>query len=243
MKRILLLTLIIVAIPLAVTAQRFPDSFIGYWKGSLDIYSGANVKQTVTCALEVFPADSGRYDWIITYGDSGQDRRHYMLIPVDTAKGHWAIDEQNGIVIDLFATGNKMTSLFTIMGSAIQISYWLEGEDLVMELFTYPEKADTLTGKGTEESPEVKVFKFTGYQLGRMKKMKGMRRSLLPHQRIRRVRFLHPRTHIICPVYEQCFILRSKFCVVVHDGVRSQRHFFLFYHFSDLFKLVVLTRE
>lgn len=156
-------------------SQTFPESYVGHWKGSLDIYNGSKKVQTVVCALDITPADSGRYDWVITYGDSAQDRRPYLLIPIDTTKGHWAIDEQNGIVIDMYVTGNKVTSLFTVMGSAIQISYWREGEDMMIELFSYPEKADVLTGKGTEDSPEVKVFKFSGYQLGRMHRNKSYR--------------------------------------------------------------------
>lgn len=156
-------------------AQHFPESYIGHWKGSIDIYNGSKKVQTVACALDVTPADSGRYDWVITYGDSGEDRRPYLLIPIDTAKGHWAIDEQNGIVIDMYVTGNKVTSLFTVMGTAIQISYWRSGEDMLIELFSYPEKPDVISGKGTEESPEVKVFRFNGYQLGRMKPVKQHR--------------------------------------------------------------------
>lgn len=160
---------------LNVIAQKFPDAYVGYWRGDLKIYKGATVVQTVKFGLDVFPADSGRYDWIITYGDSGQDRRPYTLIPVDTAKGHWAIDEGNGIVIDMYVTGNKVTSLFSVMGSVIQISYWKEGDELVMELFAYPEKEESQTGNGTEDSPSVKVWKFSGYQLGRMKLQKGMK--------------------------------------------------------------------
>lgn len=156
-------------------AQKFPDAYVGYWRGDLSIYKGSKVVQTVKFGLDVFPADSGRYDWIITYGDSAQDRRPYLLVPVDTAKGHWAIDEDNGIVIDMYITGSKVTSLFAVEGNVIQISYWREGDELVMELFAYPEKEQSKTGKGTEESPDVKVWKFTGYQLGRMKLQKGMK--------------------------------------------------------------------
>jgi hypothetical protein len=172
MRRLIVLLLVLTG---TLHAQTFPDSYIGYWRGDLQIYKGSKVLQTVKFGLEVFPADSGRYDWIITYGDSGQDRRSYVLVPIDIAKGHWAIDEDNGIVIDMYVTGNKVTSLFSVMGNMIQISYWREGDELVMELFSYPEKEESKTGKGTEESPDVKVWKFSGYQLGRMKLQKGMK--------------------------------------------------------------------
>lgn len=182
MKKLLLIFLFFVSC--SAYAQKFPDSYVGYWKGDLDIYKGDSVAVTIEFGLDVFPADSGRYDWVITYyleptkddtaGDK-IDRRPYSLIPIDTANGHWAIDENNGIVIDMWVTGNKITSLFSVEGSMIQISYWRDGEDLMMELFAYPEKENSKSGKGTEESPEVKVWKFNGYQLGRMHRMKGHR--------------------------------------------------------------------
>lgn len=182
MKKFILLVALFWGIGLS--AQSFPDSYIGYWKGDLDVYKGDSVAFTIQFGLEVFPADSGRYDWVITYylepanDDTVPDkidRRPYLLVPIDTANGHWAIDENNGIIIDMYTTGNKVTSLFSVEGSMIQISYWLEGDEMVMELFTYPEKEDLKTGKGTEEIPEVKVWKFTGYQLGRMKHLKGVK--------------------------------------------------------------------
>lgn len=174
MRRYLIIAFVLLS-ELPLTAQKFPDTFLGTWKGPLNIYKGDSVVRTVTTLLEVYPADSGRWDWIITYGDSGEDRRHYTLVPIDTAKGHWAIDENNGIVIDMFVTGNKVTSLFSVEGSMIQISYWIEGEDLMMELFVHPEKELNTSGKGTEDSPTVKVWKFTGYQMARMKRLKGVK--------------------------------------------------------------------
>jgi hypothetical protein len=158
-----------------LSAQAFPDRFIGHWKGKLDIYQGPKLAQTISVALEVFPADSGRYDWVITYGDSGKDIRRYMLIPVDTAKGHWAIDEKDGIVLDIFVTGKKFTSTFAVMGSAVQVCYWKEGEELLMEIWSFNEKPDHKSGLGTEEVPEVNVYKFSGYHFARMQKQKGVK--------------------------------------------------------------------
>ncbi len=182
MKRVIALTFFLLALSF-LHAQKFPDAYVGYWRGDLNIYKGDSVVQTIRFGLDVLPADSGRYDWIITYypkrtkNDTADpiDYRPYTLLPIDTTKGHWAIDEGNGIVIDMWVTGNKVTSLFSVMGSMIQISYWREGDELMMELFSYPEKEDSKSGKGTEESPEVKAWKFTGYQMGRMKLQKGMK--------------------------------------------------------------------
>ncbi|MFM2016398.1 MAG: hypothetical protein RL007_54 [Bacteroidota bacterium] len=156
-----------------LNAQSFPDQFIGNWKGKLNIYQGPKLAQTINVALDVMPLDSGRYDWVITYGDSGKDVRPYMLIPVDTAKGHWAIDEKDGIVLDIFVTGKKFTSTFAVMGSAVQVCYWIEGEELCMEIWSFNEKPDHKSGLGTEEVPEVNVYKFSGYHFAKMQKVKG----------------------------------------------------------------------
>lgn len=154
-----------------LNAQSYPDQFIGNWNGTLNIYQGPKLAQTINVALDVMPLDSGRYEWVITYGDSGKDIRPYMLIPVDTAKGHWAIDEKDGIVLDIFVTGKKFTSTFAVMGSAVQVCYWIEGEDLCMEIWSFNEKPDHKSGLGTEEVPEVNVYKFSGYHYARMQKV------------------------------------------------------------------------
>ena len=129
-----------------VNAQSFPTTFLGHWKGSLEIYSGAKKTMTISVGLDVTKTDtSGRYNWVITYGDSNQDIRPYKLVAIDSTKGHWAIDEQNGIIIDMYATGNKVSTLFVVMGSSIMISYWIEKGEMFMELYSFPEKPGITT--------------------------------------------------------------------------------------------------
>jgi hypothetical protein len=91
-------------------AQSFPQSFIGHWKGTLEWYqSGKQEPQKVTMQLIIRPADTaGQYTWQLIYGERGEDNRPYLLKPVDSAKGHWVVDERNGILLDAYLVGNKL---------------------------------------------------------------------------------------------------------------------------------------
>ncbi|MBN8675865.1 MAG: hypothetical protein J0L56_17160 [Chitinophagales bacterium] len=76
----------------------FPQSRLGKWKGELSWYQGANpVPEKVKMELRIQPTDSSRkFSWQIIYGSATEDNRPYTLVAVDTAKGHWVIDENNG---------------------------------------------------------------------------------------------------------------------------------------------------
>jgi hypothetical protein len=145
----------------------FPESYVGNWKGTLSWYKkGAKEPQTVNMELRVQPVkdSAGQYTWNLIYGSPSKDNRPYLLKPVDTAKGHWAIDELNGIVIDQFWIGNKFFGAFAVGGSTIVNNYWLEGDKLMAEFVSYPTKAFTVTGKGTEEIPLVDSYEIRSYQ-------------------------------------------------------------------------------
>src|SRR5687767_486420 len=82
------------------TAQTFPAGFIGQWKGEIEWYQqGSKTPKTFAMQLRILPTDTaGQYTWQIIYGTEGKDNRPYVLKPVDTTKGHWVVDEKNGIV-------------------------------------------------------------------------------------------------------------------------------------------------
>ncbi len=123
--------------------------------------------------LIIKPTDSANtYTWQIIYGDKGEDNRPYILKPVDTAKGHWQIDERNGIVLDQYLIANRFTSAFTVQATTIVDSYWREGKDLIAEFYSLTAKPVGTTGKGTEDSPKVDSYGTKGYQRAVMKRKK-----------------------------------------------------------------------
>lgn len=144
----------------------FPESFTGHWQGDLYWYqAGKKDPQKVKMQLIIRPTDTAAvYTWQIIYGDKGEDNRPYLLKPVDTANGHWQIDEQNGIVLDQYFIGNRFTSAFTVQTTTIVDSYWREGKNLAAEFYSLTAKPVATTGQGTEESPKVDSYGTKGYQ-------------------------------------------------------------------------------
>jgi hypothetical protein len=145
----------------------FPASFIGNWKGTLRWYKqGSKEPQKVMMELRVQPSkDSvGQFTWNLIYGSPSKDNRPYVLKPIDTAKGHWVIDEVNTIIIDQFWVGNTFSGAFSVGGVTIVNNYWREGDKLMVEFISYPTKPLTVTGKGTEEVPSVDSYEIRSYQ-------------------------------------------------------------------------------
>lgn len=121
--------------------------------------------QKVKMQLIVRPADTaGHYTWQLIYGDKAEDSRPYLLKPVDTAKGHWVVDERNGIVLDQYWTGNRLSGAFTVQGTTILNSYWLEGDRLLIEFFSLAAKPVRTSGAGTEAVPAVDSYAIRGFQ-------------------------------------------------------------------------------
>lgn len=154
-----------------LTAQDL-SKFIGHWQGELQWFqTGKQQPQKVKMQLIIQPADTaGQYTWQIIYGDKNEDNRPYLLKPVDTAKGHWVIDERNGIILDQYWVGNRFTSMFTVQNSTILDSYWIEDDRLVAEFYGTSAKPVTTTGVGTEEIPTVNSYSIKTYQKAILKR-------------------------------------------------------------------------
>jgi hypothetical protein len=151
---------------LSFAQARFPRQFIGHWKGNLLWYqTGVKEPKKVKMQLIILPTDTANvYTWQIIYGEKGEDNRPYLLRPVDTAKGHWQVDERNGIILDQYFVGNRFTSAFTVMTTTIVDSYWREGNNLIAEFYSLTARPVSTTGAGTEESPKVDSYGTKGYQ-------------------------------------------------------------------------------
>ena len=123
--------------------------------------------------LIIQPADSvNTYTWQIIYGAKGEDNRPYILRPLDTAKGHWQIDERNGIRLDQYFIGNRLSCAFTVQSTTIVNTYWREGDQLVAEFLSLSAKPVSTSGKDTEESPRVDSYQTKGFQKAVLKKKK-----------------------------------------------------------------------
>lgn len=157
----------------AQTVSEFPKTWIGHWEGELNWYAGSNAPKKVKMQLKIQPADTiGHYTWQLIYGDQAEDNRPYILKPIDASKGHWVIDERNGIVLDQFLIGQVFSGAFTVMGSTIVNNYQLEKDRLMVEFYSLPAKPIRQSGEGTQESPTVESYSVRSYQKAILKRKK-----------------------------------------------------------------------
>jgi hypothetical protein len=154
-------------------AAEFPKSFIGNWKGEMTWYPNGKTAQKVNVELHILPTDTiGQYTWQIIYGSKKEDNRPYILKAVDSIKGHWVVDELNGIVLDGYWLGNRFSGAFAVQGNTILDSYWIENGSLHFQFFSYPQQPEKTTGYQTAESPKVDVYRISSYQKAVLKKIK-----------------------------------------------------------------------
>lgn len=155
----------------------FPDDWLGYWVGQLNIYDENGLKQSIPMSLDNSKTDSsGVYNWAIIYGaDSIAGRRNYFLNTVDVTKGHYVVDEQNGIVLDAFLIDNELISVFEVMGNQLISSYKIEDDYLQFEILMFGSSEISITGDtiiNNKDIPIVKSYMPKVVQKARLSKKK-----------------------------------------------------------------------
>lgn len=147
----------------------FPDSWAGEWAGELQIFNNKGMSQSLPMQLLIHPIeDSSDYHFTIIYGlDIEKGTRSYILKTIDASKGHYAIDEQNSIVIDAYLLGEKLVQRFEVMGNLLETFIEKEGDNLVWEIFSGKHEPSLVTGdtvQDGEDIPRVKTFPMGVYQ-------------------------------------------------------------------------------
>ena len=158
-------------------AKAFPQDWLGYWEGELNIYNHKGKTMTIPMALDNAATDNGSiWTWAIIYGeDTISGRRDYELNVVDASKGHYLVDEKNSIYLDAFLLDNSLISTFNVGGSIIQSSYELDGEEMLFSIQMYNDKVIRTTGDtiyNGEEIPIVKSYQNAVLQKARLKKIR-----------------------------------------------------------------------
>jgi len=175
MKSFVLIFIFFISVSATGQSTSFPQSWAGNWKGELNWYkTGIKDPKKVNMELRIqaihTPGSMDAWTWQIIYGSETEDNRPYKLVQKDTAGIHWAIDENNGIVIDQYWVGNKFWSVCTVQNSTIMNSYWMEKNNLVVEFYRISSKPIASTGKETEESPNVDSYRIGSYQKAVLKR-------------------------------------------------------------------------
>ena len=166
MKSLIVTTLLLMVCSLAPAQSSFPESWVGNWKGELQWFrTGTTEPQNVNMELRIQKGDSaGNYTWHLVYGSVSEDSRPYLLRAKDAAKGHWVIDELNGIVLDQFWVANKFCGAFMVQNNTIVNNYWIDNGKMIIEFYSLGAKPIVTTGLGTDESPKVDSYRVGSYQ-------------------------------------------------------------------------------
>jgi hypothetical protein len=153
----------------------FPDDWLGGWQGDLDIFNATGKVMTVPMQCWHQKRPDGLYDWHLVYGSGDkQDVRAYELKTMDAAKGHYQVDEKNGILIDAFVFHDRLISTFSVMENVIQTHYIVEKEQLTFEVYMHSQKPMSTTGDTIIQGdtiPTVNSFHNQVYQRAILKRI------------------------------------------------------------------------
>lgn len=155
----------------------FPDDWMGYWKGDLEIFKENKLVQTIPMALDhAFTDTLGYYRWAIIYGpDSISGRRDYYLNTIDSSIGHYQTDERNSIFLDSYLFENRLIAFFEVGSTKIQSTYTRSGEEMHFEIIAIGSDPVAITGneivKG-DTIPEVKSFPIKAVQKAILRKVR-----------------------------------------------------------------------
>ena len=153
----------------------FPQSWLGYWEGDLEIFKENKVVQTIPMALELMEIDtSENFTWAIIYGeDKEAGRRPYEMEVVDAEKGYFLVDEKNTIKLESYLFQNKLLCWYEVMGNQILSIQEKHGDEMTFEIIFGSTEPVSITGNQTfegEDIPEVKTFPIGGYQRAVLRK-------------------------------------------------------------------------
>jgi hypothetical protein len=147
----------------------FPSGWEGVWRGACRYGPPGSPAKPMTMELRVRPIE-GRdaWTWTIVYGGpGGSQTRPYELIPVDREKGHWRIDEKNGIVLDNWLVEETLHCRFSVQSNVIEVRNEMRDGGIDVMLTTYDAKPASVTG-GEGRIPAVGSYRLLSVQRGRL---------------------------------------------------------------------------
>jgi hypothetical protein len=147
MKPLLLLTSLFSFVLFASAQKPFPESYVGKWKGNLEILTkdGPATTDVINVTFDVAPVSKNVYQWRTTYDTkTGPMVKDYKLIVDTLVKGHYTIDEGDSIVLDGYYIGQKLYCTFEVDALLFFSTYEKQGDRIIFEIafgpFTSPRK-------------------------------------------------------------------------------------------------------
>ncbi len=142
----------------------------GLWAGTCRTSRPGGPVQEFKTSLNIRPlsADSRRYSWTLTYGAvGGRERqvRSYEIVAVDPSRGHYLIDEKNGLKLDAYMVANQIFMPFAIGRVLITAKYVRMNQGIVMELPSFPVQPSRQTCLHANPATCARSFALSSLQL------------------------------------------------------------------------------
>lgn len=114
----------------------FPERCLGEWEGTMYMYSFNQLRDSVPVRFTATKTDSlGVYGWRTEYLSAKRPMtKDYFLKIKDLDKGHYILDEGDGVTIDEFNYGNKLFSAFEVQDIYLTTTTELIGDTLIFEV-------------------------------------------------------------------------------------------------------------
>jgi hypothetical protein len=171
-KNILILCLLTTLLGFSQSKKTtFPEDFFGKYKGKLTIIN-ANGSQEIDMEFHLLPTDTlGKYQYTIIYkSEKINQERKYRLIEKDKAKGHYVVDENNGILLNITLANNALYAIFEVQGGLLTTTEHFYENYMDFEImYSLKEKVEK-SGNTNEETPEVLSYPVINVQKARLYK-------------------------------------------------------------------------
>jgi len=154
----------------AAAQARFPDAWAGRWQGTLTTTAPPDsVRNRIPITVLIAREDTGSaWTWRTVFNaDTVRGVRPYRLLVRDAARGAYATDEGNGIVLEDRLVDGMLVSVFQVGDQVLESRYALQGDSLVHDIVWWsatPSSRSRGTGANAEQGAEVLSFRVGGRQ-------------------------------------------------------------------------------
>ena len=164
--------LLLLLIGVQTSFAQLPDDWFGNYSGELETVDIKGIQMSYHMELQISRSSDTSYNFVIIYGeDSTRQERKYMLY--DNGPNRFALDEQNGIILEMSMGFDRLYSVFEVQGALLHIAYIKQKKGIRFELTS--SKVSFNTGnseEGGEKTPLVVSYKTTNFQQANLKKTK-----------------------------------------------------------------------
>lgn len=133
----IILSILFYLFTISLSAQSFPTHWVGKWTGNLEIWKANKEVQNIPMSLDIQATDTA-HTFIITYnvGQEKPDVRNYTLITINDTIGHYAIDENNSIILDAYLFDDCLYERFSLLGTDLFSRICVDGETMYYEILS-----------------------------------------------------------------------------------------------------------